>query len=198
MNSYLLFILIIIIGWYFRSYIQEKAKNLATKEDISSLTKTVEEIKFNFSKELEKIKYKYQLEANLKKVFQEKTIKSIDDVNELLVEIMKYCHGNIAKRHPNEHYVWSNVDDIDSSKHFHYYRVAIDKVSLENSLYLPEKIKEELHILSSTIGRLSSMELTFGNSKNEEDVQMAFNSYTEGFKTVKKCQENIFNLLSVV
>ncbi len=111
---------------------------------------------------------------------------------------MKYCHGNIAKRHPNEHYVWSNVDDIDSSKHFHYYRVAIDKVSFENSLYLSEKIKEELHILSSTIGYLSSMELAFGDSQSEEEKQIAFNGYTQGFKAVKTCQENIFNLLSII
>ena len=67
----ILSLIIVAIGIYLKQYINEKAKNLATKEDIASLTNIVEEVKFQFAHDLEKIKLKHQLEANLKKVFQE-------------------------------------------------------------------------------------------------------------------------------
>src|SRR5687768_15388553 len=38
------------------SYLQEKGKNLATKEDIGEITKTVEGIKTSFILEIEKVK----------------------------------------------------------------------------------------------------------------------------------------------
>lgn len=192
----LLILLVIAFGLYLRHYIIEKAKNLATKEDVASLTKVVEGVKLDFSKELEKTKLHYQLEANLKRAFQEESIKALLEINKLLVELMKYCHGKMAERQPNEHYMWSNVDDIDPKKHFHYYRVAVDKVIIENGVYLTENIKNELDNLSEIIGNLSSMELYCGNSIHEEEIEMAFDGYSQGFNAVQKCQKNLFKLLS--
>ena len=187
------------IGIYIRQYINEKAKNLATKEDIASLTNIVEEVKFQFAHDLEKIKLKHQLEANLKKVFQEETVKSIHDINKFLVDVMKYCHGNIAKRHPNEHCVWSNVEDLpDESYGFFTYHVMMDKLIIEHSLYLSNDIQNELQHLSDLFGLLSSMELNFANSQNDEDQMIAYDAYEDGFETIKKCQENIFKILSAI
>lgn len=50
---------------YLPSYFDEKAKNLATKEDIGDITDKIEKVKFNYSKEVE------QLKTELNKDFQE-------------------------------------------------------------------------------------------------------------------------------
>lgn len=47
------------------SYFNEKGKNLAQKEDIESLTKLVETVKFNFTQETEFLKSKLQLLSNI-------------------------------------------------------------------------------------------------------------------------------------
>jgi hypothetical protein len=57
------------VGLFLRSflpsYFDEKAKNLATKEDIGDITDEIEKVKFNYSKEVE------QLKTELNKDFQE-------------------------------------------------------------------------------------------------------------------------------
>lgn len=64
-------IIIIIIGiglllkHFLPSYVDEKAKNLATKEDIEDITDKIEKVKFNYSQEIEKLK------TDLNKNFQE-------------------------------------------------------------------------------------------------------------------------------
>lgn len=60
---------IILIGLflhYQKSYGSEKAKNLATKEDIAEITKIVENIKNNFITETEKLKGNLQFENQVK------------------------------------------------------------------------------------------------------------------------------------
>ena len=112
---------------------------------------------------------------------------------------MKYCHGNIAKRHPNEHYVWSNVEDLpDQYFGFFTYRVMMDKLVIEHSLYLSSDIQNELNHLSILFGNLSSMELAFANSQDNEDQKIAYDGYGQGFDAIKKCQENIFKILSTL
>ena len=48
---------------YFPSYIQEKAKNLATKEDIGAITQTVEAVKARHTQEIEQLKTALQRES---------------------------------------------------------------------------------------------------------------------------------------
>jgi hypothetical protein len=48
---------------YFPSYFQEKAKNLATKEDIGTITQTVEEVKARHTQEIEQLKTALQRES---------------------------------------------------------------------------------------------------------------------------------------
>jgi len=61
-------VLILLIGLYlafFKSYFQEKGKNLATKEDIGDITNTVEEIKSSFTTEIELFKSNLQFLTNI-------------------------------------------------------------------------------------------------------------------------------------
>lgn len=58
---------------YIPSYLAEKGKNLATKEDIESITNTVESVKTEYAKMLEEVKSNNQLKISA--VEREKTIK---------------------------------------------------------------------------------------------------------------------------
>lgn len=113
----------------FPKYASEKAKNIATKEDIADITDRIDGVKSGYAHSLEKAISEYQVKSVLQQAFQSKCLESLVAVNDLLVDIHLYCWKQIAERSPNEHYVWRNVDDTDEKKHFHYYRVAINKLS---------------------------------------------------------------------
>ena len=74
-------LIIIIFGRrYLLTYINEKAKNAATKEDIEIITTKIEIIKTNYLIELEKAKHEYELKGNLierKRAIYEKISSSL-------------------------------------------------------------------------------------------------------------------------
>ena len=184
---------------YFPKYVSEKAKNLATKEDIKEITDQIESVKSSYAHSLEKAKSEYKVKSALQQTFQTKCLEALIDVNDLLVEIHLYCWKKIAERSPNEHYVWRNVDKSDEKKHFHYYRVAIDKVTMIHSLYLTEKAKNALYELSSQIGLLSSMELALRGTDPAPIIEdSATSGYEIGINAVEKCRDLLINELGII
>lgn len=186
-------VVVIIIGYllreFFPSYTKEKGRNLATKEDIQEITEKIESVKADYAKSLETVKSKLQLESALKGAYQQKCLEALAAINELLVEITLYCWKHLADRSPNEHYVWSNVDDLDEGRHFHYYRVAVDKVALIHGMYLTPAARNALGELSNSIGMLSSMELALLNDDpHPAVVKSAEGGYSSGLKAVEKCR----------
>lgn len=159
---------------YLPSYLSEKAKNLATKEDVGNITEQVESIKRQHAIEIEKIKTELDVKSALRQSFQAKSLDSITKIDELLVEIHLYSWKQLARRSPNEHYVWSNVDSLDGSRSFHYYRVAIDKVEIVHGLYLTKIAKLALSDLAQSIGLLSSMELALSNTPGSADHRVCY------------------------
>lgn len=185
---------VLVIGYllrgFFPSYSKEKGKNLATKEDIQGITEKIEAVKMEYAKSLEAVKTKLQLEAAIKGAFQQKCLEALTAINDLLVEITLYCWKQLAERSPNEHYVWSNVDDLDENRHFHYYRVAVDKVALIHGLYLSQASQDALGTLSNSIGMLSSMERALSDDDPDPAVlESAEGGYSSGLKAVEKCRQ---------
>jgi len=81
-------IILVIIGLYlafFKSYFQEKGKNLATSEDIEEITKKVESIKTDFIRETEKLKLDLQYSNQVRFSIKTEEIKCLFDYYE------KYC-----------------------------------------------------------------------------------------------------------
>ncbi len=58
---YLLWIFVTAIGAYIGTYLREKGKNIATKEDIGRITDEIEKIKSIYAKEIEEVREKQQL-----------------------------------------------------------------------------------------------------------------------------------------
>lgn len=183
---------------YFAKYVSEKAKNLATKEDIAGITDQIEGVKSGYAHSLEKAKSEYQIKSALQQAFQSKCLEALVAVNDLLVEIHLYCWKQMAERSPNEHYVWRNVDDTDESRHFHYYRVAIDKTAMMYSLYLTSKAKRALQDLADQIGLLSSMELALSGDDPDPAIEdSAVSGYETGIKAVEKCRIDLTSELGI-
>jgi len=176
----------------------EKAKNLATKEDIAGITEQIENIKSSYAHSLEKTKSELQVKSALQQAFQAKCLEAVIAINDLLTEIHLYCWKEIAERSPNEHYVWSNVDDSAENKHFHYFRVAIDKITMTYCLYLTKSAKNTLTELSSQIGLLSSMELALSGSDPDPAIEdSATSGYETGIKAVEECTDALVNELGI-
>ncbi|MDD2382670.1 MAG: hypothetical protein PHN18_00620 [Sulfurospirillaceae bacterium] len=182
---------------YFPKYLEEKAKNTATKEDISQITEKIESIKKNHIIDIEKIKTELDVKSALRQSFQAKSLESLTAIDELLVEINLYSWKQLAERSPNEHYVWSNVDTIDKTRHFHYYRVAIDKIKMVHGLYLTDNAKNALSELAQTIGMLSSMELHLTGNKDDPVDQSAVSGYESAIKSVDKCRTQLMSELGI-
>ena len=73
-NFYLLGAIVIsVLITYFISYFKEKAKNLATKEDIQEITEKIESIKHDYNKQLEEFKHDYN--KQLEEFKQEQLIR---------------------------------------------------------------------------------------------------------------------------
>ena len=183
---------------FFPFYIGEKGKNLATKEDISVITEKIESVKSEYARELERAKSHFQIESSLKQAFQSQSLKALEAINQLLVDITKYCWREIANRSGNEHYVWDSVDDSLEHWNFHYFAVAIDKAILENSLYLTGSAETQLKELSSQIGLLSGMELSLMSSNPlPEVVNTASGGYSLALEAVEKCRMALMSELGL-
>ena len=85
-------ILFIILKYFFPSYISEKGKNLATKEDIEAITDIAESVKMDYSKVLEELRSNNQL--RLAEIEREKSIKR--EVYLQAVEAVNRTHNTVA------------------------------------------------------------------------------------------------------
>ena len=84
---------IVLVKIFFPSYLSEKAKNLATKEDIELITEKVESVKLTHSQMLEEFRSQNQIMINA--IEREKTIKKevYLDAGESLLRLVGYIPG---------------------------------------------------------------------------------------------------------
>ena len=59
--NYIIWLIVAAIGAYIGTYLREKGRNIATKEDIGKITAEIEKVKLIYTKEIEYIKHKQQL-----------------------------------------------------------------------------------------------------------------------------------------
>jgi hypothetical protein len=76
-----------VIVWFIASYIKEKGKNLATREDIHQITRQIESAKIEYAKELEGIKSQLNAKFHAHTVRFEKEFDSYKEIWGNLVEM---------------------------------------------------------------------------------------------------------------
>ena len=195
-------VIIIILGFYlafFKSYFQEKGKNLATSEDVEKITKKVEGIKKEIAEELAVSKSKIDLLYNLE-------LKQLTNENESLINF----HKSFS--------VWFNkltsslnlIDDTDNNElknKIKEYDETYHKVLNEFSIleiYCTDK--DFMNMISDLkikiLKELSKnhpktlLELQFNNEKNQETENLPFSAekYAE-FNKLREERKSIFDNL---
>ncbi|PIV39601.1 MAG: hypothetical protein COZ98_05335 [Candidatus Omnitrophica bacterium CG_4_8_14_3_um_filter_43_15] len=81
--QWLTFLGVVALGLYFRSYLMKKAENLATKEDVSEITKQVESMKATIGAQLYIHQVRYQNEFNILMDLSEKLVALRDSAHSL-------------------------------------------------------------------------------------------------------------------
>jgi len=81
--QWLTFLGVVGLGLYFRSYLSKKAENLATKEDVSEITKQVESMKATIGAQLYIHQVRYQNELNILMDLSEKLVALRDSAHSL-------------------------------------------------------------------------------------------------------------------
>jgi len=74
LNQVFLLICITAIALFLGAYLTVKAKNIATKEDISHITSEIEKVKSSYAESLEKMKTDLQIKSVLQSAFQSKCL----------------------------------------------------------------------------------------------------------------------------
>ncbi len=104
---YLLWILVTGAGAYFGTYLREKGKNIATKEDIGKITEEIEKVRTSYAKQIEEIREKQQLRlAALDKRLEAhqkaytlwdmlvRNVRDHDKIGAVVIECQKWWYEN--------------------------------------------------------------------------------------------------------
>jgi len=78
------------ITWFCASYLKEKGKNFATREDIKEITDKIESVKTEYAKELEGLKSQLNAKFHAQTVRFEKEFNSYKEIWDSIVELMEH------------------------------------------------------------------------------------------------------------
>lgn len=99
MNPYLNFALILAasgLGAYLASYLKQKGKNLATKEDVDALTRAVEDAKQDYREQMERLKSDLQRILIVSKIQIEREVSFLPRTLQSLGRLAKQVLPNIT------------------------------------------------------------------------------------------------------
>lgn len=151
-----------VLGWSVASYLKEKGKYLATKQDIAGITRQIEAVKTEHAEKLEALKSQLNAKFHAHTVRFEKEFKALE---EIWGKLLKLRNTAMKLRPPGESYAnEERTKDEEKKKRFNEYREAFDAfwaVLYPNQPFLPPEIFSCLDDLLSTIWKEAS---SFKNS----------------------------------
>lgn len=138
----------LVFGWFgaaAHAYYSEKGKNLATKQDISDITKKIEEIKY----------------ANQKNFYKSsnligRQIKAFDVIADEIAELQKYCLRKITEEQGNEHAV--PYEDIPKKSSFQR-SFHILEIARQQRVFISQEICDQIENLSQSLFMLGHAEM---------------------------------------
>ena len=157
------------LRFYFTKYMEEKGKNLATKEDIKVITIKTEEVKIQFQKELEDYKYHLETAVNKLNTANERALHisktQYDKEFEIYLEIWQSLYDFIVrtlKLYPNNDQIPTDKNKKDKlmSERYDNYCDSYNRYSNIINRYAPFYNKEfnekfnEIRKLCDEIGEI--------------------------------------------
>ena len=139
--------------WYFASYVKEKGKNLATREDIGGITRQIESVKTENAKELEGLKSELNARFFAHTMRFEKEFHVYEEIWKALLEL----RNATMKLRPVGDFIDPNeTDEERKRKRLERFGKAFDAfypVVYENRPFLPSEVfnrlEESLKVMNS-------------------------------------------------
>jgi hypothetical protein len=183
---------------YLNSYSKEKGKNLATKEDISDITKQVEAIKSANASDIERIKVDLLLISSKNYILLNEKIRVFKKLQKRLVDFKKYCEaalGTYSQRgdfHPNLNSLPENID-----KAILQHTTVLHEIQQEDFIFLSEGSQRILSELHKRCCLMCSMEKAiFGEDINSEIVKSSIPAYKSIIVDIDKCLQSLYEELN--
>lgn len=196
---------------YIPSYFNEKGKNLATKDDIGEITKRIEQVKIEYTKELELHRSGIWLQQQkivwlreefaLKLDTYKKSVFLISQRNDIISEIQvsyasREINGLVARipmrseknsEYFRDEYEKSNRKLESSNERLERFKIDLKEITSILAIYFTEEISENLKSFLNEIEKSSNYHWT--RERFDEEIKNHISSSTsENFdKIVEKC-----------
>lgn len=177
------------------TYLSEKGKNLATKEDIADITNKVEEVKSNYAIEMEKLKVDLSLISQKHTILFDEKIRVFKKLQKRLVKFKKYCeasigtYGNVSEFHIN---LASLPQGFEKSALLHL--TDLREIVNKDFIFLSEKSKSLLSNLTNH-PTLESMEIHLNGPDSKLVEQGAVELYEIIIKEIDECLMGLYEEL---
>lgn len=136
---------------YFPSYLKKKAENLATKEDVGEITKSVEAIKHEYSTDLESLKAVIGSKLYIHQTRYQNEFNILIDLSEKLIELRDSSLG----LRPVADYVDPNEPEEEKKKRrlnrYHDAAMALYRVYETRQPFYPDKIYDGIKELDKVV-----------------------------------------------
>lgn len=188
----------ILMRSYLPSYTKEKAKNLATKEDISDITRKVEEVRSFHSAELEHLKVELGILAKKHDILLDERIRVFKDLQKSLVAFKRYCEAALGEFAASEFHptLDSLPEGIEKSTLTHL--TSLHYLEQDNFIFLSDRARAVLGDLHDQMSLMCSMELAmFDNPGRKEFMQGVPAAYRSAMKNVDECLTELYKDLQM-
>lgn len=182
---------------FFVSYSSEKGKNLATKEDIDSITRKVEEVKAEYINRVEHLKVELALHQKKNDLLFGEKIRVFKKLQSQLVGFKKYCeachgsYGRVSEFHPN-----LNSLDSDVGKSILFHITKLHEIEQEDFVFLSERSRLALVDLTGELSSLCSMELALrSDDPHPAIIEGASSTYESAIDKIDQCLQSLFEEL---
>lgn len=141
-------VFLILLRSFLPSYFEEKGKNLATKEDISEITRLIEETKHQYSKGIEILRANLESQAHARDITFRHEFKILSDLWSALDDFGKAVHH--FRSFP-EGKILSDLPDIEKQeleRKFNSASAKLHSVKSSNKPFIPEAIYEAVTLVT--------------------------------------------------
>jgi len=177
---------------FIKPYIKEKAKNLATKEDIKEITHKIEEVKLEYAEKLEAVRASLTSQVHIHQVRYEKEFDILSELTKCVVELRDAAQ---ALRPKSKDIINPNESGEKKEKRLNPYKtaaLALYQSSQYNRPFYPEPIFEILNkFCKETVNEAVQYRYTY-----EDTNWLAY--FDEGEKNIEEITKLAEKVISAI
>jgi Txe/YoeB family toxin of Txe-Axe toxin-antitoxin module len=148
-NSLLILLIVCLGAIFLPSYLREKGKNLATKEDIGNITEQVERVKVDYTAAIERLRSDLSRTAYVHRVQFDLEIQSYREVWQKAINLRRTTHG--LRPLLDAAYAEGETEESRRKERLDRYSKALDEFIItvdENKPFYVQGVFEKLNALS--------------------------------------------------